>query len=358
MLGELFMKKIYAVDLFSGIGGLTYGLQQSGIDVVAGIDIEGKCKYPYETNTKATFIEKDIRDVTAEEINELYPKDTEVKVLVGCAPCQPFSSYSYRYKKNGEQQYGNNMDLLDYFGELIVNVQPDIVSMENVPQLEKNPVFLNFVELLVENGYIVNYDVIFAPDYGVPQNRKRLVLLASRKGEINILEPIYNKDNYLTVRDAIGDMDPIQAGEVSENDYLHQAANLSVKNKERMKQSIPGGTWEDWDKKLILEAHKKSTGNTYKSVYGRMEWDKPSPTITTQFYGFGNGRFGHPEQDRALSLREGAILQTFPEDYIFYDNRNTNKLSKKDLGITIGNAVPVKLGEAIGQSIINFINEN
>lgn len=352
------MTTINAVDLFSGIGGLTYGLELAGINVVAGIDIEGKCKYPYEINTNSVFIEKDIKKVTANEIENLYPEDTEVKVLVGCAPCQPFSRYSYRYKKNDENQFGNNMDLLDYFGDLIVKIQPDIVSMENVPQLENNPIFLKFVNLLVSNGYEVNYDILYGPDYGVPQIRKRLVLLASKHGRIDFVEPIYNEDNYLTVRDAIGDIEPIEAGEISDSDLLHQSAKLSEKNLKRIRQSSPGGTWKDWDEDLILNAHKKSTGSSYRSVYGRMEWDKPSPTITTQFYGYGNGRFGHPEQDRALSLREGAILQTFPSEFKFYDDRSETKINKRDIGIIIGNAVPVRLAQAIGQSIVNFINLN
>ena len=160
---------------------------------------------------------------------------------------------------------------------------------------------------------------------------------------------MYNKNNYLTVRDAIGYLPPIAAGEVCEEDLLHRSSALSDINIRRIQQSVPGGSWRDWDDDLKLKCHKKISGSTFPSVYGRMEWDKPSPTITTQFYGYGNGRFGHPEQDRAISLREGAILQSFPNDYIFVDEKHPSH--KRELGTHIGNAVPVELGRAIGISI-------
>ena len=136
---------------------------------------------------------------------------------------------------------------------------------------------------------------------------------------------------------------------------MHRSSKLSKTNRERIGQSIPGGTWRDWDEKLKVSCHNKKSGLTYPSVYGRMKWDEPSPTITTQFYGYGNGRFGHPEQNRAISLREGAILQSFPNDYIFIDERHPAK--KRELGIHIGNAVPVELGRAIGISIQRHLQE-
>ncbi|UDM73551.1 DNA cytosine methyltransferase [Vagococcus fluvialis] len=339
---------INAIDLFCGLGGLTYGLEKSGINVIAGIDIEESCRIPYETNTNAKFILKDIKEVTPVEIESLYPKNTDVRILAGCAPCQPFSSYSYRYK--GKDSTINKMDLLDYFGALVESVQPDIVSMENVPQMVKDPVFANFIRVLKENGYHVEWQIVFAPDYGIPQNRKRLTLLASKLSEISLLEKTHTPEEYLTVRDVIYNLENLEAGEVSEKDPMHRAAKLSKKNIERIKQSKQGGTWKDWDEDLLLSCHKKETGSTYQSVYGRMEWDKPSPTITTQYYGYGNGRFGHPEQNRAISLREGAMLQTFPENYIFFTTESFT--STREIATAIGNAVPVRLAEVIGTSII------
>lgn len=342
---------INAIDLFCGLGGLTHGLQSVGINVIAGIDIEEKCRYPYTKNNKAKFIAEDIKNIDPNFIESLYPKNTDVKVLVGCAPCQPFSSYSYRYKKNDNIK--NKLDLLNYFANIIHEVKPDIVSMENVPQLIKESVFVNFVKVLTNNNYEVNWQIVYAPNYGVPQKRKRLVLLASRIGDLKLIPPIYSKENYPTVRQTIGNLPPIKSGEMSKIDPMHKAAKLNELNLERIKQSKPGGTWKDWNQNLLPEAYKRKSGKSYTSVYGRMKWDEPAPTITTKFFGYGNGRFGHPEQNRAISYREGALLQTFPKNYKFFDSKHL--LSTKDLGIMIGNAVPVKLGEAIGKSILNFI---
>lgn len=338
---------INAVDLFCGVGGLTCGIQKAGINVVAGYDIAKDCRFSYEYNNNSKFIYKDVKEISDDEISKLYPKDTDFKVLMGCAPCQPFSAYSHRYKESETRK--QKMDLLDYFGKQVELVQPEIVSMENVPQLRNDPVFVNFINLLKRNGYFVEWKVVYAPEYGVPQNRKRLLLLASKLGDINLLEPTRTKENYPTVREAISNLPPIAAGESDRKDFLHRARKLSDLNIERIKSSQPGGTWKDWDEKLLPECYKRKSGESYKSVYGRLEWDKPSSTITTQFVGYGNGRFGHPEQNRALSLREGAILQTFPKDYQFVKKPEDASFGK--LAVQIGNAVPVKLGEVIGESI-------
>lgn len=340
-----------AVDLFCGVGGLTKGLEQAGINVIAGIDFEPSCQYAYEENNNAKFIQKDITKVTSEELKQLYPDDIDIHILAGCAPCQPFSKYTQRYRKDGYKD--EKWRLLYSFGQLAKEIRPEIVAMENVPELEKTPVFSDFIGELKESGYHIFHQVVFCPDYGVPQNRKRLILLASLLGEIVLIPKTHTPNTYVTVRDAIGDLPPLVAGSTDPNDLLHSATQLSEKNLKRIRQSVPGGTWRDWDIELQLKCHKKRTGKTYPSVYGRMVWDAPSPTITTQFYGYGNGRFGHPEQDRALSLREGAILQSFPRDYKFI--RSTDILNKHQLGLQIGNAVPVRLGEVIGISIIEHI---
>jgi DNA (cytosine-5)-methyltransferase 1 len=345
--------KCVAVDLFCGVGGLTHGVQKAGVDVVAGVDLDATCQYAYETNNKAEFINKAIENINTEEINSLYP-DNCVKVLLGCAPCQPFSNYSLRYKKDGHKD--DKWKLLYYFISIVEKIRPDIVSMENVPQLTKAAVFGDFAQRLQEMGYHTSWKIVNCADYGVPQNRKRLVLLASMLNNIDLIEPLYNEETHLTVADAIKSLPPLKDGETSKFDPLHRASKLSKLNKKRIRQSVPGGTWQDWSDDLRLTCHKKNTGKGYRSVYGRMEWNKPSPTITTQFYGYGNGRFGHPEQDRALSLREGALLQSFPSYYKFINAQNPQ--SNRQIGIHIGNAVPVELGVAIGHSIVNHIEEN
>lgn len=174
-----------------------------------------------------------------------------------------------------------------------------------------------------------------------------MVLLASRHGEIRMIEPTHGEPK--TVRQAIGRLRALYAGESAPRDKLHASSTLSQKNLERIRVSRPGGTWRDWPQDLVSECHKAETGRTYPGVYGRMEWDKPAPTMTTQCYGFGNGRFGHPEQDRAISLREAAILQSFPRDYAFVPKGG--EVNFTALGRLIGNAVPVDLGRAIARSI-------
>lgn len=199
--------------------------------------------------------------------------------------------------------------------------------------------------------------MVYAPDYGVPQTRKRLLLLASKFGDISLIEPEFNSDTHPTLRDTIEKLPEIKAGETYKHDPLHRCRNLSDLNLKRIRQSKPGGTWRDWDDDLLLEAYKKDSGKTFGSVYGRLEWDKPANTITTQFPGIGNGRFGHPEQDRALSLREGALLQTFPLNYEFVDPKQGGNYPISQVALQIGNAVPPKLGEIIGESIINHLEE-
>jgi DNA (cytosine-5-)-methyltransferase len=347
--------KINAIDLFCGVGGLTYGIQKTGINVIAGYDIDEKSKFAYEYNNNAKFILKDVKEIDDREISNLYPKDTDIRVLIGCAPCQPFSSYSHKYQNN--ENTLKKKDLLDYFGKQIELVKPDIVSMENVPQMQSREVFHRFQDILEKNGYKVTYKVVYAPDYGVPQKRKRLLLLASKFGDISLLGPEFSPDNYPTLRDTIGNLPEIRAGETYVQDPLHRSRNLSALNLKRIRQSKPGGTWRDWDKDLLLEAYKKESGKSFGSVYGRLEWDKPANTITTQFPGIGNGRFGHPEQDRALSLREGALLQTFPLNYEFVDPKQGRNYPISQVALQIGNAVPPKLGEIIGKSIINHLEE-
>ena len=341
---------ISAVDLFCGIGGLTHGLEMAGIPVTAGLDVENSCRFAYEENNHAQFYLRDITKVSSDELRNFFIPNT-TRILVGCAPCQPFSNYSLRYNKNGKKD--DKWRLLYYFSSLVQNVVPEIVSMENVPQLCREKVFKDFVNKLHESGYYCSWQIVNCADYGVPQLRKRLVLLASRLGQIELIPPMYDEEHYLTVRDAIGNLPAIGDGDIDPHDPLHRASRLSDKNRLRIQQSIPGGSWNDWDENLKLPCHKKSSGSGYRSVYGRMEWDKPSPTITTQFYGYGNGRFGHPEQDRALSLREGALLQSFPETYQFIDPDHPE--TNRSIGVHSGNAVPVELGRAIGNSILNHL---
>lgn len=338
---------ISAVDLFCGAGGLSYGLRSVGIDIAAGVDLDPHSRYPFEANCSARHICRDVSSLTVDELRGWFG-DAPVRVLAGCAPCQPFSSYSQSRKTSDER-----WRLLKDFGRLAVGLRPEVVTMENVLGLANRPVWHEFITTLQNAGYNVSFIEISCEYFGVPQTRKRLVLLASIFGPIIFPEPI-NTHAKFTVRDAIGHLPPLNAGEINAMDPLHMASRLSVKNLKRIQGSQPGGTWRDWPLELRARCHTRKTGETYPSVYGRMEWDRPAPTITTQCYGFGNGRFGHPGQDRAISLREAAILQSFPPDYSFVEPGS--RITFRNVGILIGNAVPPKLGEAIGRAILNHVS--
>lgn len=343
---------IGVVDLFCGVGGLSHGLKQGGLDIIAGFDIDGTCEYAYTHNNEALFFDTDITKVTKEQIDSLFSQ-SEIKVLAGCAPCQPFSSYAFKNKKKDPNKY----DLLYQFGRLVEDVQPDIVTMENVPQIAsfklKN-VLQDFIDLLERNHYHCSVQVVYCPNYGIPQTRKRLVLLASKLGKIHLIPPTHNKDNYVTVKDVIGDLPPLEAGESSNVDPLHRAKSLSPLNMQRIMHTPYGGSWKDWPDELMLECHKSENGRSFGSVYGRMRWEKPAPTMTTQCTGLGNGRFGHPEQNRAITAREAALIQTFPREYKFFADEENVSIVKASR--YIGNAVPPKLGFVIAESIIAHLD--
>jgi len=340
------MHEAAVVDIFCGIGGLTHGFVKEGFGVVAGIDTDATCKYAFEANNGARFIEKDVADLTAEEVLALYPEDS-VKILVGCAPCQPFSRYT-RDKANATK-----WDLVATFAELITDVSPDVVSMENVPELARHPVFEDFQSTLESAGYECWWKVVACADYGVPQSRSRLVFLASKLGPVALLPKTHRPSRRRTVKKAIGTLRPIEAGGADERDPIHKASALSDINLRRIRSTPPGGGWRDWPDDLVLTCHRADTGKSYPSVYGRMVWDDVGPTITTQCNGLGNGRFGHPEQDRAISLREAALLQTFPRYYKLLKPRD--ELQVRRLGRHIGNAVPVRLGRIIARSIARHL---
>lgn len=332
------------VDLFCGAGGLAHGFRNEGFSITAGIDLDPACRYPFERNNAARFYEKDVDKLTGSELTALFPQ-TGRRVLVGCAPCQPFSTYNQ--KGRGSAKYG----LVGKFAELIAECEPDVVSMENVPKLadfDGGRLLGGFEEELVAKGYHVHRSIVPMVDYGLPQMRKRLVVLASKLGPIELERPDPNSVKR-KVEDEIRSLPPLCAGEIDPNDRLHRASRLAPINMKRIRASRPGGSWADWDPDLVADCHRTESGKTYRSVYGRMRWDEPSPTITTLFYGFGNGRFGHPEQDRAISLREGAMLQSFPRDYEFLEPGEP--VSMRTVGRLIGNAVPVALGRVIARSV-------
>lgn len=339
---------ISCIDLFCGAGGLTHGFVREGLDVKAGVDLDAACRYAYEANNPGKFIEQDVSTLSIKDLSRLWG-NAQIRVLAGCAPCQPFSTYTLRYDQKGHAKWG----LLGQFARLVDEARPDVVTMENVSTVKHHKIFDEFVAHLRALGYHVSHQVVDSVHYGVPQSRRRMVLLASLLGPIEFEAPSAAPAS--SVREAIADLPPLRAGEISADDPLHMACTLSPLNLRRIKASRPGGSWRDWPKNLVADCHRASTGKSYPSVYGRMEWDKPAPTITTQAYGFGSGRFGHPEQHRAISLREAAILQSFPREYDFWPKDAA--MNVRALGRLIGNAVPPNLGGAIARSIRRHINK-
>lgn len=333
------------IDIFCGAGGLSYGLKAAGLTVKAGIDLDPACRFPFVRNIKAPFQQQDVAKLTSSGIRSLFSSKA-TRVLAGCAPCQPFSGYTSSNAKTDDR-----WQLLLEFLRLARDLRPEIVTMENVPRLSHLDLWDQFVAELKTLEYHVDWAVLDATDFGVPQARRRLVLLASRLGPIHIPKATATKPK--TVRDAIGRLPPINAGEASQSDHLHATRVLTDINLQRIRRSTEAGTWRDWPDDLRTACHRKTSGKTYPSVYGRMSWDAPSPTITTQFYGFGNGRFGHPTQDRALSLREGAVLQSFPKTFAFVERGE--KINFRALGRLIGNAVPPLLGKEIGRTILRHV---
>lgn len=347
-----------AVDFFCGGGGMTRGLLNAGIQVLCGIDSNPACKDTYEKNNHIKYMETDILQLTPEkllaEVPQLINKDD--LLLVGCAPCQPFSVLRHaEFDEDGNPIPHKSVNLLVEFGRFVKALYPAHVLIENVPGLKGKgkEVLDEFKLMLKKEGYSFDEKIIYAKDYGVPQNRRRYILIASR-----LFVPILpaathgNKTGlspYRTVRDAISHFPHLNAGEENNNIPNHKCANLRPILIERIKATPhDGGSRTDWPNNLVLKCHQTFAGHT--DVYGRMKWDEPSPTLTVKCFSLSNGRFGHPEQDRAISLREAAALQTFGDDYIFYG-------SMQEIGKQIGNAVPVLLAQVLGVYITKCVTK-
>lgn len=340
------MRKIRAIDFFSGAGGMTKGLQLSGIDVFAGIDFDSSCRETYEKSNNAIFINKSIVDIKVKEIKELFKQNTkkgDYTMLAGCAPCQPYSMINTRKKQNDDRK-----TLLDEFRRVIKGVKPHFVLMENVSRLNaENQYFAAFIKMLDDNGYKYEYKVLNAKDFKVAQNRKRLFLIATRLKKVNLCFDSLTTYEPITLKDVIYGLEEIEHNKPSSIDPLHKSKPLNELNLKRMIATPKnGGLRSAWSDDLKLPCHRKK--ESFLDNYGRLAWENLSSTITTRFNKSCCGRFGHPEQDRALSLREGAMIQTFPEDYKFFGTDN-------QIARQIGNAVPVNLSKAVGEAFINAI---
>lgn len=347
------MKKtntLKAIDFFCGSGGMTSGFKHAGIEVLAGIDIEKECEETYlENNKPAKFLCEDIKEMPVEKLileTNIQREDDEL-IFIGCSPCQYWSVISTDKTKAAETK-----NLLLDFQRFVEYFKPGYVVLENVPGIttrKESPLnsFLNFLD---NTGYKYDHGIVNVSHYGVPQTRKRYILIASRvqgKKEIKIPEPD-TKEKPPTVGQFILD-DPafykVEQGHKDLTDFNHTVAGLKQINIDRLKVTKEGCGNEAWrnDPHLKIKAHENSNG--FKDVYGRMHRDKVGPTITTKFFSISNGKFGHPTQLRAISIREGATLQTFDKTYVFKGK------SVAANARMIGNAVPPALAERIAKAI-------
>ena len=344
--------KLKAVDFFCSGGGMSYGMQQANIQVIAGIDFDKNCKSTYEANINgAKFIHADIFTLTEQDLEDklsLKRNDDDL-ILIGCSPCQFWSIINTDKTKSAKSK-----NLLIEFSRFVKYFKPGYVVVENVPGLlrrKKESGLEQFIQWLKDNDYkSIHFKIHNVNDYGVAQNRKRFTLIASRLTEEEI-RPIENTERKKVVYDVIGvhnGFPKIKPGHKDNTNFLHTVPNISEINKKRLKKIKKDGGdrlgFAD-DKELQLKCFI-GKNNSFKDTFGRLWWNKPSPTITTKFFSISNGRFVHPEEDRALSIREGAALQSFPLTYEFKGNSIAN------IARMIGNAVPPLYASAIGKAII------
>jgi len=344
-------RTIKVFDFFSGCGGTSQGFKQAGMDIVFGIDSNKDAGETFKLNfPNSIFMNMDIRELDVSVVDEIIEENKMAEDYIlfsGCAPCQPFSSQN-KNKVDDDPR----IDLLGEFSRFVRNILPDFVFVENVPGIQKisrkSRPFLGFVDTLNVLGYHYEYKVLPALWFGVPQKRERLVLVASKHKAIKL--PSITHDGqinpYSTVKDWIFDLPIIDAGCIHPDVPDHETAKLAPINIERIKVTPEGGGREYWPEHLILQCHKHHIGHT--DVYGRLSWDKPASSLTTKCTSYSNGRFGHPVQNRALSVREAACLQTFPRDYKFYGALQSKARQ-------IGNAVPPLMAEVIGREIMKYI---
>jgi len=348
------------IDLFSGCGGSALGFQQAGFSIKVAVDINKQASDSFKANfPESTVFSEDISYLSGKQLLKAggFKSGKEV-VLIACPPCQGFSSA----RRSSQRLTDPRNKLIYEFLRMVEEIRPLAFVMENVPGLANGigkPLFLQILHRLNELGYQTVYDVVNTADYGVPQRRRRLVLLGSIDPNIRLTFPSKTNVNpefsdelpaWRTVKDVIFDLPPIDAGSKHSDDELHRSASLADINLERL-QNTPhdGGDRSSWPEELILECHKRTKG--HKDVYGRMRWGEPSPTMTGGCAMISKGRFGHPEQNRAISLREAARFQTFPDDFTFSGNFG-------EIAQQIGNAVPPLLAKRAADSLMQAIKES
>jgi DNA (cytosine-5)-methyltransferase 1 len=337
--------KLSVVDFFCGCGGTSAGLRAAGMEVITGIDVDDIALQTFQNNfPNAKAIKKDVTKLSCAALSRTIKGTTRPLLFAACAPCQPFSQQN-RHKDNRDDR----VVLLDEFHKFVRHFKPDFIILENVPGMQKiqEGPFVRFTALLEELGYNFDHDVMDAKAYGVPQTRRRLVLVAALKVKIKLPVATHgnaeNLADYRTVREAIAHYPALGAGQCLDTVPNHHTANITDINLERLYHTPEGGDRRDWPDRLLLKCHRKQTG--YTDTYGRLSWSEPAKTLTTKCTSVSNGRFGHPEQNRALSVREAAALQSFPDDFKFVGT--VSQAARQ-----VGNAVPVEFAKSLGEQIM------
>ena len=339
------MTRVKAIDFFCGAGGLTRGLLDAGIDVLAGVDNDERLKDTYQGNNEPSrFIHSDVASIEIESLrDELGIGSDDLTLYAACTPCQPFSTL------NTMKGADVRKSLLLDFAKIVEKAPPDFILVENVPGLNNaigREIYQEFVGVLDRHNFSIVAGMLDAKNFGVPQTRKRFIMIASRQRQPTLPEQQDPGENE-TVRHWIGEFPSIAAGGKDETYLNHEARPLKPHHK-RIVEAVPldGGSRRDIaDTSILLKCHRRNP-KAHKDVFGRMAWDKPSPTLTCRCTDVYCGRFIHPEQHRGISLREAAALQTFQDDYEFFGNSFSEKSRQ------IGNAVPVELAKRLGWAIL------
>lgn len=338
-----------AIDLFAGAGGLSLGLLDAGFDVRAAVEYDPVAAQTYRNNLGNHVVEADLSKYSVDELLKLSGLAVgECDLLVGGPPCQGFS-----VQRRGDDEDSRN-DLVHHYARFVKGIRPKLFLMENVSGLMSKrgrPFLDKLVAQVTRLGYKVSMEKLEAAEFGVPQFRTRVILVGQRKNsglkDFRFPEPTHAPGNYRSVRNAIENLPSPPADGKSHSAVANHAreTRISALNLERLKHVPQGGGRLDLPLHLQLPCHVNNPTHRHVDVYGRLEWDRPSGTITARFDSFTRGRFAHPVEQRSLTLREGARLQTFPDNFVFCGNREEGARQ-------IGNAVPVRLAAALGTALL------